>query len=157
MVQKITLSIPDLLHEKLKAWRDSFNFSKMFQEALTEAIQKKEDFQKRFSEDFDMPEIIKRLQHEKLIWEKQFFKSGKKEGIKWAQSARYEDLLYVVSSNDTYKLTEDPKMKTYFEEIYASYDLEKHTSDGSIDHQMVFIDGWLTGVNKLWNQVKEQI
>ncbi len=157
MVQKITLSIPDLLHEKLKEWRDSFNFSKMFQEALTEAIQKKEDFQKRFSEDFDLPEIIKRLQHEKMIWEKKFFKSGKKEGMKWAKSAHFEDLLYVVNINDTYKLTEDPKVKTYFEEVYETYELEKNTIEGSIDHQLMFIDGWLAGVNELWNQVKKQI
>lgn len=157
MVQKITLSIPDLLHEKLKEWRNSFNFSKMFQEALTEAIQKKEDFQKRFSEDFEMPEIIKRLQHEKVLWEKQFFKSGKKEGMKWARSAHYEDLLHVVNMNDTYKLTEDPKMKAYFEEVYDTYALAKNTIEGSIDHQLLFIDGWLTGVNGLWNQVKEKI
>nr|MDA3789784.1 hypothetical protein [Desulfobacula sp.] len=97
------------------------------------------------------------LQHEKMIWEKQFFKSGKKEGMKWARSAHYEDLLYVVNINDTYKLTEDSKVKEYFEEVYDTYDFEKYTIDSSVDHQMKFIDGWLTGVNELWNQVKEQI
>ena len=51
MAQKITLSIPDLLHEKLKEWRASFNLSKMFQEVVTDAILKKEEFQKRFSKD----------------------------------------------------------------------------------------------------------
>ena len=69
MAQKITLSIPDLLHEKLKEWRASFNLSKMFQEVVTDAILKKEEFQKRFSKDYNMSEIIKRLKQEKLIWE----------------------------------------------------------------------------------------
>ena len=45
MTQKVTLSIPDMLHEKLNKWRESFNLSKMFQDALLDAIQKKEEFQ----------------------------------------------------------------------------------------------------------------
>jgi hypothetical protein len=157
MAQKITLSIPDLLHEKLKEWRNSFNFSKMFQEAVTDAIQKKEEFQKRFSEDFDMSEIIKRLQREKLIWEKQFFKSGKNEGIKWARSARYEDLLYVVNFNDTYKLTDDDKFKAYFQEIHTINELGKYTDDSAVDYELMFMEGWFLGVNEFWSQIKEQI
>jgi hypothetical protein len=157
MTQKITLSIPDLLHEKLKEWRNSFNFSKMFQEALTDAIQKKEEFQKRLSEDFDMSEIIKRLQQEKCIWEKQFFKSGKNEGIKWARSAHYEDLLYVINFEDTYELTNDTKFKLYFEDLHTKNDLGKYASDTDIDHEVMFMDGWFYGVNEFWAQIKEKI
>jgi len=157
MAQKITLSIPDLLHEKLKEWRNSFNFSKMFQEAVTEAIQKKEEFQKRFSEDFDVSEIVKRLQQEKMIWEKQFSKSGKNEGIKWARSAHYEDLLYVINFNDTYELTNDTKFKVYFEEIHITNELGKYASDNAVDHELMFMDGWFLGVNEFWIQIKEKI
>lgn len=157
MTQKITLSIPDLLHEKLKEWRDSFNLSKMFQEAVTEAIQKKEIFQKRFSEEFDMPEIIRRLQQEKMIWEKQFFKSGKKEGLQWAGTAHYGDLLYVVNFTDTYQLTHDSKFSQYFEQVHDRYELDKYASEGAVDHELMFMDGWFNGVAEFWNQVKEQI
>ncbi|MBU0973676.1 MAG: hypothetical protein KKC20_23760 [Proteobacteria bacterium] len=157
MAQKITLSIPDLLHDKLKEWRNSFNFSKMFQEALTDAIQKKEEFQKRFSEDFDLSEIIKRLHQEKMIWEKQFFKSGKNEGIKWARSAHYEDLLYVVHFKDTYELTNDVKFKPYFEQVHDTHELGKYASDNVVDHELMFMDGWFYGVNEFWAQIKEQI
>ena len=117
MAQKITLSMPDLLHEKLKEWRTSFNLSKMFQDAVTDAIHKKEEFQKRFSKDYNMSEIIKRLQQEKLIWEKQYYKLGKEEGLQWAKTARYEDLLYVLQSDATYRLISDPKMNNYFDKI----------------------------------------
>ncbi len=157
MAQKITLSIPDLLHEKLKEWRNSFNFSKMFQEAVTDAIQKKEEFQKRFSEEFDMSDIIKRLQQEKRIWEKQFYKSGKNEGIKWARSAHYEELLYVVNFEDTYQLTNDAKFKIYFEEVHTKNELGKYANDNSIDHELMFMDGWFSGVNEFWTQIKEEI
>ena len=157
MAQKITLSIPDLLHEKLKEWRNSFNFSKMFQEALTEAIQKKEDFQKRFSEDFDMPDIIKRLKQEKLIWEKKYYQLGKEEALRWAKTAHYEDLLYVVQFDGTYKIISDSKMNGYFEQIYQSTQLSTYSKSESVDHEQMFIDGWFKGVFEFWNQVKEKI
>ena len=157
MGQKITLSIPDLLHEKLKEWRASFNFSKIFQEALTEAIQKKESFRKRFSEDFDMPEVIKRLKHEKLIWEKKYYKLGKTEGFQWAKTIHYEDLLYVLQFNDTYKLISDPKMVEYFDQVYKTTDLAKYADSNVVDHERMFMDGWFKGVLEFWNQVKEKI
>lgn len=157
MAQKITLSIPDLLHEKLKEWRSSFNFSKMFQETLIEAIQKKEAFQKRFSHDFEMSEIIKRLKHEKLIWEKKFYKLGKSEGLRWAFSAHYEDLLYVLNFDGTYQLTSDPRMSTYFEQTYESTDLEKYSNTESVQHEQMYIEGWFKGVFEFWEQIKEKI
>lgn len=157
MTQKITLSIPDLLHEKLKEWRKSFNLSKMFQEALTDAIKTKEDFQKRVSEDFDMPDIIKRLQLEKLNWEKKFFKLGKIEGLKWARIAPYADLLYVLNLKDTYKLVSDPLTSDYFDQIYHDIELEKYSNSGAVDHEQMFIDGWIKGVIGFWEQVKEKL
>ncbi len=157
MSQKITLSVPDLLHEKLEEWRASFNLSKMFQEALTEAIHKKEEFQRRFSEDFDISDVVKRLRQEKVVWEKNFFKTGKKEGIKWAKSAHYENLLYVLGFTDAYKLISDPRMNEYFEKLYQSSDLEKYADYNSVQHEQVFMQGWLEGVFELWEQVKEQL
>jgi len=135
MAQKITLSVPDLLHEKLKEWRTSFNLSKMFQEALTEAIQKKEEFRKRFTEDFDMPEIITRLRREKLLWEKKYYTFGKNEGLKWAKIAHYSELLYVIQITDTYKLISHPSLNDYFEQIYQSTDLVNYSKSGSVDHE----------------------
>ena len=157
MAQKITLSIPDLLHDKLKEWRKSFNLSKMFQEALTDAIKTKEDFHKRFSEDFDMPEIIKRLQLEKLTWEKKFFKIGKIEGLKWARIAPYVDLLYVLDFKDTYKIVSDPLVSDYFDQIYQDIELEKYSNNSAVGHEQMFIDGWIKGVKEFWEQVKEKL
>jgi len=43
MTQKITISIPDELHEKMQHWKDSFNYSGLFQDAVSKEIQKRED------------------------------------------------------------------------------------------------------------------
>lgn len=157
MAQKITLSIPDMLHEKLTQWRSSFNFSKLFQEALTEAIQKKEALQRRFSEEFDMPEIIQRLKEEKEAWENKFFRAGKRQGLKWARSAHYEDLLYVLHHEDTYEVVEHDSLKVYFQEIYRDYELGKYSGEGGAEHERKFMDGWFQGVRSFWNEIKEQI
>ncbi|MCF8091190.1 MAG: hypothetical protein K9K40_01875 [Desulfotignum sp.] len=157
MAQKITLSIPDMLHERLKEWRDSFNFSKMFQDAVTDAIQKKEEFQKRFSQEFDMSEVVKRLQKEKQAWVRQFYRLGRKEGEKWGKSAHFEDLLYVLHIPDTYELVQDSRLKDYFDNTMGKYGVDRFTIGGSADHKKMFLDGWINGVKEFWNQVKESL
>lgn len=157
MAQKITLSIPDMLHEKLTEWRSSFNFSKMFQEALTEAIQKKEELQQRFSEEFDMPDIIKRLRQEKQAWENKYYAAGKRQGLKWARAAHYEDLLYVLHLEDTYDLIDHERFREYFQAIYHRHHLGQFSLEGGVDHERRFVEGWFKGVQTFWNEVKEQI
>lgn len=161
MAQKITLSIPDMLHEKVTQWRSSFNFSKLFQEALTEAIEKKENFQKRFSQEMDMSTVIQRLKEEKLKWGKKYFELGKIEALGWARTARYETLLYVTAFERYYDIVFDPKMTHYFQQIYESAGLthfsELAPNSGLLDHDKKFIDGWYNGVLEFWNQVKDKI
>ncbi len=149
MSQKITLSIPDLLYEKLADWRSSFNLSRLFQDALTEAIQKKEEFQKRVAEDFDMADIINRLKLEKQSWEKKYFHLGWTEGLRWARLAHYTELLHVLNCENTYQLAVDAEMKDYFNRNCPSPDQPNGLS--------IFMDGWYKGVLEFWNHIKEKI
>src|SRR5210317_1232842 len=97
MAKKVTVSIPDMLYEKMERWRRSFNLSKMFQDAVAEAIQKKEDFQKRLQEDLDLSDVIERLRSEKAQSEGNFFDTGKRDGVLWAKSASYDDIMYALN------------------------------------------------------------
>ncbi|MDA8136026.1 MAG: hypothetical protein M0T82_15505 [Desulfobacteraceae bacterium] len=157
MTQKITLSMPDFLYEKLEEWRASFNLSKLFQDALAEAIQRKEEFQKRISEDFDMADIIKRLKEEKQNWEKKYYTLGKTEGLQWAKIAHYGDLLYVLKFQDTYKLISDSKMSSYFKKIYEATNLAENRESIPADDEQMFMDGWFKGVLEFWNHIKEKL
>ncbi|WP_319577498.1 hypothetical protein [uncultured Desulfobacter sp.] len=161
MTQKITLSIPDRLHEKLNEWRSSFNLSKMFQETLSDAIEKKERFSKKFCEDFDMTQIINRLQQEKAQWLKNLYNAGRKRGFGWAQGAHYQDLLYVLDHDDTYdsgqKIVRHSRFKAYFEHVYDAHNLTRYAQQGDVDHEKKFMEGWFDGVNAFWNQVREHI
>ncbi|HSL41238.1 MAG TPA: hypothetical protein VK857_12765, partial [Desulforhopalus sp.] len=77
MAKKVTISIPDMLHEQLEKWRESFNLSKMFQDVVAEAIHKKEEFQKRIREDLDLTQVIERLRREKLESDGNCFDTGR--------------------------------------------------------------------------------
>lgn len=161
MTQKITLSIPDRLHEKLNEWRSSFNLSKMFQDALSDAIEKKEVLSKKLSEEFDMTQIINRLQQEKEQWLKNFYNAGRKRGFGWAQGAHYQDLLYVLDCNDTcnsgQEIVRNSRFKAYFKDLYDAYDLTRYAQKGGVDHEKKFLQGWFDGVNAFWNEVREYI
>ena len=104
-----------------------------------------------------MTDILKRLRQEKKDWENKFYKFGKVEGLTWASSAHYEDLLYVLHFRGTYQLTSEPKMAKYFKKIYQSTELAMYPNQESIQHEQMFIDGWFKGVNGFWNQIKEKI
>jgi len=43
VAQKITISVSDELHEKIQQYKDSFNYSKIFQDIISKEFQKKED------------------------------------------------------------------------------------------------------------------
>lgn len=157
MAQKITLSVPDLLYERIKQWRDSFNLSKMFQEVMTEAIQKKEEFQKRFHQDFDLQDIVKRLKIEKYQAEKNFYESGKNQGIQWAKSAHYEDLIYVLQIEDPYQLDSDDRLESYFRTLFTSDSRHSALIHFSSDNKKLFLDGWFKGVCHFWKQIEESL
>ena len=159
MSQKVTLSIPDRLHEKLIRWRSSFNFSKLFQDALVDAIEKKETLQKRFVFEMDMPQIVQRLKKEKsscgaknvLILVKQQPQAGVK-------TARYETLVYVTAFERYYDIIFDPEMSCYFKQLYQSAGLAPYPFTTDLLHQdRQLIDGWYNGLFEFWNQVKDKI
>jgi len=157
MTQKVTLSIPDMLHEKLSKWRKSFNLSQMFQEALLDAIQKKEEFQKRVMQDFDMSEIISRLKQEKLEFEKNYLEMGIHKGIEWAKRAHYEDLVYAVEFSEPYNIAQDSKFNYYFNEIFNSDHLINFSQENISQHTKKFIDGWCKGVSDFYNEIAEKL
>ncbi len=65
MAKKITLTVNENLFKQIDAWRSSFNLSRLFQDAVSEAIRHKEEFQRMLSGNADIPRIVERLKLEK--------------------------------------------------------------------------------------------
>jgi len=157
MAKKVTISIPDMLHEKLEKWRESFNLSKMFQDAVSEAIQRKEDFQKRIREDLDLGQIIDRLRREKLQSEGNYLETGKKDGILWAKSAHYDHLRYALAWSDLDNAARDSILGPYFSEVLAANRLVGEDTYSRSEYLKNYLCGWKQGIEVFWVEIKERL
>lgn len=157
MAKKVTISIPDMLHEKLEKWRESFNLSKMFQDAVVEAIQRKEEFQKRIREDLDLGQIIERLRREKMQSEKNSLEDGKNDGILWAKTAHYDDLQYALHWSDPENAAKDPVLGDYFTANPTLTRLLQNSTYSNTKYAISYLSGWKQGVLQFWEEIREKL
>jgi hypothetical protein len=173
MTKKVTISVPDQLHEKMMDWKNSFNFSQVFQNAISELIQNKEDFKKRLKGDEKMTKIIERLRCEKAEAENKWFEQGKLDGLDFAKSASYKDLKFALVWETIKQISKrenliglDPTqgeiLGDYFSDIFETYDelFFQETVYGNYMPNELYIQwelGWKEGVEAFWNEVKNKI
>lgn len=159
---KITISVPDDLYKKMQEWKSTLNFSKVFQNAMYEIIQKKEALKSKIREDVDLESVVNRLKKEKNEHELNITEWGKKDGLEWCKTAHYRELQYALA----WKSYENPHLD---EELgdYFSHMLEKHmsclmTTGKKAQYQLSdfserYLKGWKEGVELFWNEVKDKI
>jgi len=161
VTKKITISVPDDLHQKMTEWRESVNFSKTFQKAVSSLIQRKEEFQKRLRSNIDMAAIADRLRREKLESRSESSELGKKEGVRWARSAHYEELQYALKWLPEKNPQRNEVMGDYFSNLFASdKELLLIAPEGNIDSNefvRTFLAGWKEGVDAFWSEIEEKI
>lgn len=171
MTKKITISVPDELHEKMEKWKESFNFSRVFQEAISEKIQRKEDFQERLKGGSNMQTIIERLKEEKIKSGEDYYEEGKKDGLEWAKAAHYDEIQYALQWETVKDIqqhqpglfatdpTKDEVLGEYFgevmkEDLYMGFDTNH---DMPNDHFIAWEIGWKEGIEAFWNEVAEHL
>lgn len=157
MAKKVTVSIPDMLYEKMERWRRSFNLSKMFQDAVAEAIQKKEDFQKRLQEDLDLGDVIERLRSEKAQSEGNFFDTGKQDGVLWAKSASYDDIMYALNWTAVDNAPNDKILGAYFCEKIETNKMMAILQEGINEYTRIYLQGWKKGLTEFWQEIKDKL
>jgi Arc/MetJ-type ribon-helix-helix transcriptional regulator len=161
MSKKITVSVPDELHQKMTEWRESFNFSKIFQKAVSNMIQRKEEFQKRLRSNIDMAAIAERLRREKLASQTESSELGKKEGVKWARSAHYKELQYALGWLPDKNPQRNEVIGDYFADLFAKRnELQGNSPQGDIESSEFvrnFLSGWKEGVDAFWNEIKDKL
>jgi len=157
MAKKVTISVPDMLHEQLEKWRESFNLSKMFQDAVSEAIQRKEEFQKRIREDLDLGQIIERLRREKMQSQGNYFETGKKDGILWAKTAHYDDLQYALHWTDLENGAKDLILGPYFTETLAANRFLDRNTYSSSEYLLNYLKGWKQGIDHFWTEIRDKL
>lgn len=160
---KITISVPDELYEKMQEWKSSLNFSKVFQNAVSGMIQKKEALTSKIRNEMDFPSIVDRLKKEKIDFELNVKEWGKKDGIEWCKTAHYHELQYALSWIAPYKNPDqDEELGDYFSHMFKKYKKQitasgKKAQDAVIDFSEKYLKGWKEGVELFWKEVKDKL
>jgi len=164
MAPRFTVSIPEDLQEKMQEWKDSFNYSAIFQEAVRKAIERKENFQEKMKGgDPDMEQVIERLRKEKEGSEEYWFEAGKDEGLSFGKHSHYDEIQIVLGTENL-----DVVMRelTEHDEYFWADTFNKLRAKLGIDDSMDLEDdsrfekwerGFLMAVQEFWNEVKGKL
>ena len=157
MAKKITLTVPDGLYKKIDEWRSAFNMSRIFQDAVSEAIRRKEDVRRRVGEESGLGEIIQRLKQEKSHWEETLRHKGERGGQEWASRAHYEDLVLAVSVTPE-QILRMPHMAQPLREALDQLEPFSALMSQKLENvRAAFAEGWKKGINDFWEMVRDKI
>jgi len=161
MAQRVTITIPDSLHDRLQAVKDRINVSGICQEAIMHAVGI-EEIKKQ-----DLPEseqFLARLQKERekheIGWKDQGFEEGRKDAqlIHYVDFLKLEDLLkefahgkYDVERANYYKFKEF----IYNSPFYKTRTMRHSSWKGF--NPMLYRKGWIEGVISAWESVRDKI
>lgn len=163
MAKKITLTVNETLFSKIDQWRSSFNLSKLFQDAVSEAIKAKEEFHRMLSGKEDIPQIVERLKAEKHSWLERARSEGEADGGIWAGRAHYKELVSVLAWMDgtTTRDGDSSPQRTAEDQCveawYKRGNLPDPASPELSNATQAYREGWRTGVSGLWDIVKDQL
>ena len=174
MSPRITLSIPEELSKKMEKYKEKFNYSRIFQEAISRKIRQKENFEKKINEDPEIETIIKRLREEKMNEQIEFYNIGKQDGLEWAKRASYRELKYVAQEHEamfeftdkviSYDPTRNEIMGDYFADILEEYKEQgmgfmEMGSSNCIPNDVFksWEKGWQEAIKEFWEEIKNKI
>lgn len=144
--QRITISVPSSLYNRLQEVKDSLNVSQICQKAITYAVEYEEIKKMEGSE---MDKITERLKKEKEESEKEDRENGKKAGFNDAKQMSYKDLKFVMRELETRE--EMANSQASYDElsnnIFDRFDKEDgYWMDMDDADPDVYLEGWLEGV-----------
>ena len=155
MARKVTLTVPDSLYVQIERWRSAFNLSQVFQEAIAEAIRRREEFQRRLAKNHNLNEIIQRLRREKESHEQRTRRAASDLGHNWASKAHYADLLAAVHTTDAEARGNPAIAQLITTAIDSLKDDHGNAYASPEDFEMAVISGWRQGVLDFWATVKD--
>lgn len=168
MVKKVTLSVPDELFDKMQKWKRSFNFSGIFQRAITQAIENKENYRERIERKISMTELIERLREEKMENDAIWLDVGREEGEGWIQNAHYDEIKIVINTpgseipkqelmqhNDWQVDYFNSLMRESFIHVMEGEEIYDFDYDGK--EYELFERGWKEAVVDLWEEIKDKV
>lgn len=145
MTERITITIPNDLHKRLQAVKDSLNVSGICQEAINLAVRIEEI---KNEEPPNMDTLIKRLRLEKEKEIAESREAGITDGKQDAMELSYAEFRSLelhsksgLMPDDLYGWLEHTRLQ------YIEIDYDKNA----------YLEGWAQGVLNVWEQAKNQL
>lgn len=147
MAERITITMPDSLHERLQAVKEKLNVSAVCQKAIELAIQIEEIKMK------DVPvkeKVIERLRAEKKVSDAEWKKIGFQNGLKDAEELSYDEFQALINGDEI-------DGKIYFSEDIDDWLHQNRFQYLKNPNKELYRDGWVEGALHFWEEIKEQI
>ena len=155
MAQRINITLPDLLFDRLQKVKTKLNVSGVAQDALEYAVRRIERTGKELSA---MDEIIERLKTEKKKYEEEQRASGYENGLKDAKDLDYESLLFIVNTCEEFDNEMRMSLMDFFMQTEAWTEwLQECIFDDVEDKNEDYFLGWIDGVQKFWGEVESKL
>jgi hypothetical protein len=143
-IARLTVSVPDELHQRLEKWRDRLNVSRVCQEALAREIRRLEEVP---HDAVALGDLIERLSQEKADAGRRWFAQGVTDAMSWSRGASYVDLR--ATAEDGARAT--PAGRTA---VQAA--IERHADVAGFEVED-FVAGWCFAAAEVWARVKSKI
>ena len=152
MVQRISIALPDGLHDRLQAVKDSINVSGVCQGALQARVEH-EERKREQPEDPTVKQAIERLRAEKADYGKKYREQGKEAGREDAKSLEYADLVAIANVlREHHTDTDIRDLRFDYNDWLEEPVRQGHEHDAGFDEDE-YMDGWLEGVLEFFEKV----
>ena len=139
LAERLTISIPSDLYNRLQKVKADLNISKICQTAIESRVTFEEIYKQEKNQ---MQALIDKLRKEKEEIETNAHETGLKEGLEDAKELTYTEFKYIETNN---ALSED-----------LTEWLQNHRMDEDTDIT-AYKKGWIEGVLQIWSDVKDKI
>ncbi|MEH2383111.1 MAG: hypothetical protein V7K27_30215 [Nostoc sp.] len=156
MAQRITITLPDNLHERLQMFKESLNISGVCQQAIDLAVQIEEI--KVRTDIPAMEKAITRLRKQKQEASAKWKQTGFKDGlIDATEKLDYLTLKYIGEGGDIEEsipgIKNEPTVMMWVEHFkFARYEIEEDYFESEI-----YTQGWIEGVIHVWKEIKDKL
>lgn len=162
MSQRVNITLPDELFERLQQVKDKINVSRICQRAIDQAIYNENKFNESIS---DKEKLILRLRKEREEFAQEYKKVGFADGLKDAANMHFDSFRQAWLYMDAYT-------PEYIFGLFAGQENLKKVAQDSLpeitDHDIgpfvtfdnfrdLYFDGWLDGVLTVWEEVKDEL
>lgn len=156
MAQRITITLPDDLHERLQMFKESLNVSGVCQQAIDLAVQIEEI--KVRTDIPAMEKAIARLRKQKQEASAKWKQTGFQDGlIDATETLNYLTLKYIGEGGDINKSIPGTKYEPPIIMELEHHRLEGYEKEEDYFESEIYTQGWIEGVIHVWKEIKDQL